>query len=405
MTANYSRRSFLSSLAVLPATSFAKPATSIASDIRIQSIEVFPLVYPMTGRFKFFEDPAGKMQGRASVVVKITASDGTTGWGQSVPIPRWSYETLHSVSTTIQHYFTPMLLGHDVFDIHGAHEKMNRAIAPSFNMGQPMARAGVDIALHDIIGKRLNLSLPQLWGRSAISAVNASWTLNPKKPDDVDRLIDEGWAQGCRNFNVKVSPDPTFDLDLCRRVKQRVPDGFLWADANGGYDLATAKWIAPRLADIGVNVLEQPLPANNISGYQSLKKQGALPILMDEGIVSPSTLIELIRLDALDGVAMKPARCGGLYPALRQIQILEDAGLMILGSGLTDPDISLAATLALYGAIHYHLPAALNGPQFIHRSILHKPFTIQNGHFYLPADSGLGVQVDERKLRQLVVKL
>jgi L-alanine-DL-glutamate epimerase-like enolase superfamily enzyme len=151
--------------------------------------------------------------------------------------------------------------------------------------------------------------------------------------------------------------------------------------------------------------LEQPLQANQISGYRALKKQGALPILMDEGIVSPSTLIELIKLNVLDGVAMKPARCGGLMSAKRQIEILYDAGLIFLGSGLTDPDISLAATLVLYGAFQYKLPAALNGPQFINKSVLKNPFQPQNGKLSIPQKYGLGIEVDEDKIGELMVEI
>ena len=91
---------------------------------------------------------------------------------------------------------------------------------------------------------------------------------------------------------------------------------------------------------------------------------------MDEGVVSPVELTEFIRLGMLDGVAMKPSRCGGLLPNLQQIEIIEDAGLIWLGSGLADPDICLAATLALYAAYGLQKPAALNGPQFLTEDVL-----------------------------------
>ncbi len=91
---------------------------------------------------------------------------------------------------------------------------------------------------------------------------------------------------------------------------------------------------------------------------------------MDEGIVSPVELSEFIRLKMLDGVAMKPSRCGGLAPAKRQIEILRNEGLMWLGSGLSDPDISIAASLALYSAYGLTKPAALNGPQFLTTDVL-----------------------------------
>jgi L-alanine-DL-glutamate epimerase-like enolase superfamily enzyme len=372
-------------------------------ELKIEKIEIFPLRYPTIGYFKFFEGPPGTPPGRPAVIVKITASDGTVGWGESVPIPKWSYETLESAASTIENYLKPVLLGRDPFDLVGAHAAMNAAIAPSFSTGAPITKSGIDMALHDLTGKACGLALAQRWGCPSGGKITLSWTLNPRTLDETEKLIEEGWKRGYRNFNVKVAPDPKFDLELCRIVKQRVPEGFLWADANGGYDLATALGVAPKLADIGVPVLEQPLPSNRLSGYRELKKQGALPIIMDEGVVSPADLIEFIRLDLLDGVAMKPARCGGLLSAKRQVEILKDAGLMFLGSGLTDPDISLAASLALYGAYGLQFPAALNGPQFLAESVLTKPFKPVNGQLDVPTKPGLGIEVDEEKVKALMV--
>ena len=405
---SYSRRQFIKNLALgISATCFTNyiPVWAQTDEIKIAEIEVFPVTYPMKGRFKFFEGPEGHMIGRAAAIIKITASNGIIGWGESVPIPKWSYETLETVTSTIRNYLKPVLIGHDVFDISGAHDIMNRNIAPSFYTGQPMAKAGIDIALHDLVGKLYQQSLSKIWGCTSLEKIKLSWTLNPKKIEETHALIEEGWQLGYRNFNVKVAPDIKFDIALCRMVKERVPNGFLWADANGGYDLASAIEVAPKLADIGVDVLEQPIPSNQLSGYRQLKKQGALPIIMDEGIVSPSTLIEFIRLDLLDGVAMKPARCGGLLSAKRQIEILHDSGLLFLGSGLTDPDISLAATLALYGAFEYKLPAALNGPQFIRKSVLKNPFIPQDGYLTVPVGAGLGIEVDEEKIRDILTQI
>lgn len=372
--------------------------------VRIARIDAFPIRYPVVGRFKFFEGPPGVPSGRAAVVVKITADDGTVGWGQSVPIPRWSYETLESVYSTITRYLAPELIGVDPFSIQLVEEKLNHAIAPSFSTGQPICKAGIDLALFDLTGKLLKQSAAQRWRTSGKQRITLSWTLNPRTLDDVEPLIEQGRQRGYRHFNVKVAPDPKFDLELCRKVKRLVPEGFLWADANGGYDEATALAIAPKLADIGVPVLEQPLPANRLNGYLRLKKQGALPIVMDEGIVSSVELSEFIQLGLLDGVAMKPARCGGLTEARRQVEILKRHRMMFLGSGLTDPDLSLAASLALYGAYDLKYPAALNGPQFLSGSILKHPFEVANGELAVPTGAGLGVEVDEGKIQALLAR-
>jgi L-alanine-DL-glutamate epimerase-like enolase superfamily enzyme len=368
---------------------------------KIARIDVLPVRYPMKGRFKFFEGPEGSPAGRPAVLVRISDDNGAIGWGESVPIPKWSDETLETVTTTIRHYLAPELVGRDPADIAGAHAVMDRAIAPAFSTGQPIAKAGIDLALHDLAGKRAGQNVTTLWGRATGSALTLSWTVNPRTLDEIDGLVAAGRALGYRHFNVKVAPDPAFDLELCRRVRKLAPDGFLWADANCGYDVETAIRVAPKLADAGVDVFEAPIRPNRIAGYQALARQRALPILMDEGLVSATELVEFIRLGMLDGVAMKPARSGGLLTGRRQIEIVNDAGLMWLGSGLTDPDVSLAATLALFSSYGQSRPCALNGPQFLAHSIVDTPFTPKDGQLAAPTGPGLGIVVNEPRVRTI----
>ncbi|MCL4850556.1 MAG: twin-arginine translocation signal domain-containing protein [Bryobacteraceae bacterium] len=369
------------------ATASAGPSPAITK------IEVFPTPYPVGARFKFLPKPE-----RPSVLVKITAEDGAVGWGQSVPVPTWSYETTESVTLTLRNYVAPVLIGRDPFDIAGAHTLMNRAISPSFSTGMPIAKAGIDLALHDLTARIRGQNVAERWGRKTPEKLTLSWTINPQTLDETAKLVEEGKRHGYKHFNVKVAPDPKFDIEMCRIVRKMAPDAFFWADANGGYDLATALAVAPKLADIGVDVLEQPIAANRLTGYREIRKQRALPILMDEGVVSSVELIEFIKLGLLDGVAMKPARTAGLWDARRQIEIVQDAGLLFLGSGLTDPDIALAAAIHLYGAYNLKFPAALNGPQFLTGSFLEKPLVVSDGDIEIPRGPGFGVQIDEKRI-------
>jgi L-alanine-DL-glutamate epimerase-like enolase superfamily enzyme len=383
-------------MAAIPATA----ATAKESRVKIERIEVFPVRYRTIGYFKFFVGPRGAV-GRAAVIVKITADDGTMGWGQSVPIAKWSYETLEAATVAIRDYYAPQLVGHDPTDIAGAHRLMDDTIKPSFTTGMPITRAGIDIALHDLAGKLLGKSVNELWGLPRGGPLTLSWTVNARTLDEADGVIEAGFARGYHNFNIKVAPDPEYDVKLARHVRKAAPNGFLWADANGGYNERTALDVIPKLANAGVDVIEAPLRPNRISGYQALKRQGALPILMDEGVVSPVELREFIRLKMLDGVAMKPSRCGGLLSNKEQIEIIRNEGLMWLGSGLCDPDISLAATLCLYGACDLKKPAALNGPQFLAEDVLAKPLNVRDGVAVVPAGPGLGIDVDEAKVVHL----
>lgn len=367
---------------------------------KIERIDLYPSRYPMIGYFKFFAG-AGGADGRACITIKITAENGI-GWGQSVPVAKWSDETLETATVALKEYFAPALIGHDADDIDGAHRLMDGAIAPGFSTGMPITRAGIDLALWDLRGRVEGKSVTELWGKDPGDPLVISWTLNVKKIEDVDALVAEARKRGYENFNIKVAPDPDFDVALAKAARAAAPEGFLWADANGGYEPETALEAAPRLADAGVDVLEAPLRPNRIRGYQALKKQGALPIFMDEGVISPTDLEEFIALGMLDGIACKPSRCGGLTSNKRQIEMIERHGLKWVGSGLTDADISLAATLHLYTAFGLKKPAALNGPQFLTASILKKPIPVVGGRMSCPEGPGLGVEVDEEKLNALV---
>jgi muconate cycloisomerase len=368
--------------------------------VKIDSIDVFPACYPWTGYFKFF---AGS-PGHRIVFVKITADDGTVGWGQSLPVPRWSYETPETALIVLRDYLAPTLLGRNPLDIEGAHQAMDRALAPSLTTGMPISRAGLDVALHDLAGKLLGQSLAQMWGRPRGGPVTLNWTISVRSLEELEAQIQAAFERGYHHFNVKIGPDPKFDVQMARRIRELAPESFLWVDANGGYDLATALELAPKLADAGVDVLESPLRPNHISGYQALKRQGALPITMDEGVVSPVEAEEFIRLKMVDGLTVKVSRAGGLFSAKRQIELALDAGLFWLGSGLTDPDVSLAASLALFGTFSPHRPAALNGPQFLTAHVLAAPLSIERDLAQVPDGPGLGVEVDESMLRELLEK-
>lgn len=369
----------------------------------IASVEIGRFDYSVAGEFKFFRPgPDGRVI-RPSVLVRLTDANGLTGWGQAVPVPSWTYETTETVLTTLRHYLAPLLIGRDPADFAGLHAVMNDAIRPAFSVGQPLCKAALDLACHDLAGHQRGVSASHLLGPPPAhvtprSALTLSWTVASPKMDVVERQLAEGAARGYRNFNLKVGAPQSagYDLALARRVRAFAPAGFLWADANTGYTPAEAFAIAPRLRDAGVDVLESPLPPTQIRGYQALKRQCALPIYMDEGILAPEVAAEFIALECLDGIAMKPARNAGLWPSAQIVRLLRERGLGVLGSGLTDPDLSLAAAAHLFAWSGVTQPCALNGPQFLADSLSVTPLTLDRDELTVPTAPGLGLTLDPR---------
>jgi len=360
---------------------------------RITRVEVGRLDYPMVGEFKFFKGGA-----RPSVVARLTDAAGAQGWGQAVPVETWTYETVESVESTLARYLAPALIGADPSDLPEVHARMERAIRPSFSVGQPLAKAALDIACYDLWGKQSGRSVCEILGSRKLESVKLSWTINTTSLDQAQALLEQGRAAGYSNYNVKLGAPqtPDYDRSLIHKVREFAPQGFHWADANTSYDLATAKRMAGVLADAGFRALESPLPPNRLRDYQALKRHGALPILMDEGIVSPVEAEEFAALGMYDGIAMKVARCGGLWPAWRITEQLEERDQLLFASGLTDPDLSLAASAHLFAAAGLEQPAALNGPQY-----LDLKFRPQKDLLQVPRGAGLGIEIDESKVRWL----
>ena len=280
---------------------------------RITRVDIKRFEYPLLGEFKFF-----KSGSRPSILVRLTDENGVQGWGQSVPVETWTYETVESVESTLRHYLAPAILGADPSDLADVHARMERAIRPSFSVGQPLCKAGIDLACYDLWGKQTGKSVSDLLGGANKKQIKLSWTIQSPTLAGAEKQLEQGRALGYDSFNIKVGPPqtPAYDLELVRAVMTFAPNGFHWCDANTNYDLDTALTMAPKLADLGLKGLESPLPPNRIRAYQTLKRQGALPILMDEGIVSPVEVAEFIALEMFDGIAMKVARCGGLWNAI-----------------------------------------------------------------------------------------
>lgn len=368
--------------------------------MKLASVEVYPLRLPFREEFRIARGAVGNPeQGAPHVYVRVVAEDGTEGWGEARPSHRWSYETEESVVSTLRNYLIPALEGVNLWDLRGVHAAMDSVIAPGISTGAPVAKCGLDLAIHDLLARKVGIPLAQFLGGGADPVVRLSYIISVSEVEEAEKRAAAAWEQGYRGFKVKVGMDPKKDLEMLRAVKRVAPDAFLWADANQGYDLGTAVTQARKMEQIGVDCLEQPVPANDWNGLRRIAQDTAVPIGVDESVFSASDLLQLIQLQACDVFVMKLSKMGGLYRARLATQIAREAGLGILGSGLTESRLGLAAhvhMLSAYGGCAF---ADLNGPQFL----ADDPVTgieIQPGVATVPTTPGVGITVDREKLER-----
>lgn len=374
--------------------------------MKISRIDVFPLRLPMKRNFLISGGSVGRAdQGAPHVYVRVVDDQGGEGWGEARPSHRWSAETLESVVTTLRRYIAPALTGVEAADLQRVHQIMNREIKGGLDAGQPIAKAAVDMALHDLIGKRRGLCLSGLWLASFRDTLRLSYLISTPDPEEAAKQARQARQSGFSGVDVKIGLDPRRDVDVLEAVKAEAPGLFFRVDANQAYTLPRAVRLAKRMETLGVDVFEQPLPACDLHGHAELRRKIHLPVALDESIWTPGDVIRAIRLEACDMIVVKCTKMGGLSGAKRCGEIAGEAGLELLGGGLTESSLGLAAGAHLFNYLGIETPVDLNGPFFLKEDpVKEGPEIQQGGKVRLPNRPGIGCRVEAADVERFLTE-
>lgn len=378
--------------------------------VTIANVEVFPVGVPVKRTFTFASGSAGEAGERAALVfVKVTDSEGRVGWGEGRPVHQWSYETIETVVATLRHYLIPSVVGYCIHDRRGMRAAMETDIGRGPSTGQPVAKAALDMALHDLGARVADLPLRAFLGGSPVpTTVDLSWTVTAHSVSGARDDVREGAEAGLRHFNFKAGLTPSTDAAVASVIRETAPEGaFIWADANQGLQLHQAVRLAHAFEAIGVDVLEQPLPADQFTLMESLRSRTSMALAVDEASVSPGDFFRYASRGLVDFFVLKLTRSGGILPSLQQAAVAEAAGLPMLVSGLTDSMLTKMAACQVAAAHGVSGPAALNGSQFLDESALFpdKERVESEGTIHLDKSPGIGIVPDEAALRDAALKM
>jgi muconate cycloisomerase len=372
-------------------------------DVTIEAIEVTVVNLPCRATFHLSGgDFSRRGQPTPRALVKVVGSNGVAGWGEVTPCPTWCYETSETITSTIRKYLAPALVGMPAWNLDAVARAMERVINPGATIGQPLAKSGIDIAIHDMLSRTLGVPLHVLLGGKRLGKVQLSYIVSAASPDEAATQARRGLELGYAAFKIKVGlRGEEQDFKHVAAVYDTAPKGaFLWVDANQGYGLDNAIRQAKRLATLGVAAFEQPLKGSRPSEFRRLVQLGAVPTAIDESLCSPTDLMEYIKAGAVDLPVAKVQRCGGLWWSRQFCHIAEAAGLRLMGSGLCETDLGLATGVHLFSAFGIDLPCDLNGRQFVESAYLRRTVAIHQGWVTVPDAPGTGVEVDEALVRQ-----
>lgn len=364
--------------------------------MKIERIELFPVVLPLEMVLTL---PRGASrtaaEGKQIILVKMTGDDGTVGWGEAGPSRRWSAETTYSTYTSLKHFLIPVVEGRDAFDIAGIHDAMNMELAPGLDPGQPIAKGAIDMAVHDLVCKKLGINLQTWLGAKRSNRVELSYLVSAPDPDAIAKVVQQGMSEGFKAFKVKVGTDPDLDIAKVRMAMETTKGGVVWPDANQGYDLDRALRAARGFEELGVELFEQPIPMTDVYGMRKLLASTTMNISLDEAAMGLPYLIELIRREAVEGLVCKVQKVGGVFYARQMCDLARNAGLKLIGSGLMDAPIGFATSVHVFGAYGIDFPADLNGPQHLGGDYLKTPLPMDGQTALVPETPGHGCEIDE----------
>ena len=363
--------------------------------MKIEKITLTHLRMPLVSHF---ETSFGRIYDRDSILITIYA-EGLIGYGECVADrdPGYAYETSGTAWHILNDFILPAILGQDLQDP----ADFRRRVAHI--KGHEMAKAGVELAVWDLLGKATQKPLQSLLGGGKPQvAVGVSVGLQ----DDVPALLDavEGYlAAGYGRIKLKIKPGR--DVGDVSAVRDAHPALKLQVDANSAYTLETADALRP-LDDLGLLLIEQPLAEDDLWDHHILQREFKTPLCLDESIISARHARQAIEMDACRIVNIKAGRVGGLSEAVKIHDLCAERGIPVWCGGMLETGVGRAANLALASLPNFRLPGDISASdRYYARDITHERFQLNpDSTITVPTAPGLGITIDEAAVKAFALR-
>lgn len=302
--------------------------------------------------------------------VIVTVGDGL---GEAAPVA-YHGESAGKVQSTLEAWRGDIEQLSEPAALHALLRKLN---------GSNAARAAIDIALHDALGKRLGCSLADLLSLRDLPLPQTSFTIAITAPDELPARVRE--AAEYPILKVKLGTER--DLDIVRTIRMHAPQAQIRVDANAAWNVEQAIRLMHEFVELGVEFVEQPLPVGDIDGLAAIRRaKTGMPIVVDESMKSAADIVALAPV--VDGVNIKLMKTGGIAGALAAIHTARSCGLRVMLGCMIESSLAVTAAAHLLPLVDW---ADLDGPLLI----ADDPFvgvSFHGAELRLPSSPGLGVQ-------------
>lgn len=358
---------------------------------KIEPIAVnLPLIKPVRMSFE-------EVRSARNALVRLETDDGVVGWGEAASAPTMTGETVEGMVAAVR-YLAPLLEGMPAGDIAAVMEHAGRYL-----YGNPAAKSTIEMALHDALGRTIGKPVYDLLGgkrRGRIPVLRMIGSGSAAADvEEAKRRKTEGYIA----YKIKVGvADPLEDAERTRRVCETLGSGMLiCADANQGWSVDQAIAYVRAVEDTALDFFEQPVAGDDLEGMARVARASRVKIGCDEGLHSISDLRRHHAAGAAHGCSLKTIKLGGMKPVYDAALLCESLGMKVnLACKIAESGIATAAMLHLAAAVPSVDWGVSLTSQYLTDDVLKQPLHFAGGHAEVPAGPGLGIEVDEAKVRR-----
>ena len=308
------------------------------TDIKVKTVEV-PLTEP-------FHISLGVITHAKSAVVAIETDEGNIGYGEGAPGILITGENLPGTAAGIE-LLKPDLIGLDPTDLESVYWAMKRSQAHASSV-----KAAVDIACHDLLGQKAGLPVYRLLG-GLENSLETDITVGINRPETMAAKAKAWVEKGFRTIKTKVGTGVEEDVARVKAIREAVgPDVKIRVDANQGWSAKEAVRIIDRLNQYDLELVEQPVPYDDIAGLEYVTQHTDVLIMADESCFTASDALRLAERRAVDLINIKLMKCGGIREAQKINAICEASGIScMLGCMAEETNIGVTAAASLGAAL------------------------------------------------------
>ncbi|WP_028777032.1 mandelate racemase/muconate lactonizing enzyme family protein [Shimazuella kribbensis] len=333
-----------------------------------------------------------------SIIVRLETDEGLIGYGEAVPDEHVTGETFSSVIQVLKQHLLPVVLGMNPFSIEQIHHSLNQTI-----YANPSAKAAIDIACYDLMGKYAGQPIYNLIGGEFHKNLTFPAVLSIDEPTVMAANAKKALSEGYSYLKLKLGHDPYDDIQRVKAIRHAVgPEVIICVDINQGWhNYSQAIRSIRELESYDIAWVEQPIMIHDIDGLAELKKHTTLPIMADESIQNGYHLIEIIKKQAADRINIKLMKCGGIFPAIQLTKMAEYAGLSCQIGSMVESSIASAAGYHVAKSHKNITHTELTGPLLFSEDIGDLAYDLPFAA--LTSKPGLGIEVNMDKIQKLTI--